>query len=136
MAQPEVDGVISAETAACCPETLPTRAIADERRDLPHQVSIECVLAMQPVCRPNAAVVPGLLIDRVDTNELQIAGFNLVSNRIDYAAVLVFVEAAARSRKDHVRKASLPESQQFHVSMQGRARSEEHTSELQSRRDL
>src|SRR5438270_5983711 len=107
MAQPEIDGVITAKAAARSSHLRPARAILHEWRKLDHQISIERVLSIQPALRARPAVVPRFLVDRIDAEDLQLAAFDLRRQRVYHAALFVFPEPPAGGGKHDDRKAAI-----------------------------
>ena len=61
------------------------------------------------------AVVPALVIDRVDADQLDVAGIDFVGQRISQLEIFVLEETPAGSGKNHHRPAELTEPQVFHL---------------------
>ena len=121
MAQGHVDGVIAAEAAAGGGELRPGGAIANEGRNFEREVGIEGVLTVKTVGGRNGPVVPGFLIDRIDADDLEFAAIDFGREGGDHAAILIFPEAAAGSRKDKHGKSAMSEREQLHLAVQRRA---------------
>ena len=108
VAQREIHGVISAETAPCRAHLRPTGAVANKRRGFNSQIRVESVLAMQAVGRMRAFVVPGFLIHRIQTDHLQLAALDFRRQRVNHAALFILPKAAARGGKYHTGKPRSP----------------------------
>ena len=96
--------------------------IADEGEDLLHQVLLVLQVAGNAPSRRDGAVVPALGVDRVDTEELQVAVLELVVDDVDHAAVFKLKEAAAGAWKNEDGKACVSEDEQLHVAPEGGGR--------------
>ena len=122
MAQGDVECVIAAEAAADDGELGSWILLAEEGEDLLHQVLLVLHVAGDAPAGRDGAVVPALGVDRVDTEELQAAVFELVVDGVDHAAVFELEEAAAGGGKDEGGEACVPEDEQFHVAPEGGGR--------------
>ena len=69
----------------------------------------------------DGAVVPAFGVDRVDAEELQMAGFESCRlNEADHAAVFKVEETAAGGGKGECRGSGVAEDEQFHLPPEGR----------------
>src|ERR1700733_3359379 len=89
--------------------------MTDERQNLLHQILLVLDVTSDAPARRNGAIVPAFGVDRVDTEELQAAVFELVVDGVDHAAVFKLEEAAAGGGEDEDGQASVSEDEQFHV---------------------
>jgi hypothetical protein len=115
MAEGDVECVIAAETASECGELRGFVLLTDEGQDLLHQVLLVLHVASDAPSWRDVAVVPAFGVDRVDTEELQAAVFELVVDDVDHAAIFKLEEASAGAGKNEDRKACVSEDEEFHV---------------------
>src|SRR5690349_7421692 len=68
--------------------------------------------------RVNAVVVPALVVHRVRQDDLDLAGIDLVLDRVDQAEVLVLEVATCRGREKDHRPPELAEPQKLHFAIE------------------
>src|ERR1035437_4308602 len=101
MTQGEVCRMVAAEAASQRDQMRVAVFDADKRNDLGEQIGFVLQMARGAPTRRRLPVVPALHVDRVDAEDLQLAGVDFAGERGDHAAVFKLVEAAAGGGKDH-----------------------------------
>src|SRR5437588_419871 len=79
--------VVCAETRAVHREIAALRAVEDVRHDFVAQVGVELRVPRRAHGGMNGLVVPALVVDRVDAEELDLAGVHFVRQRAGEAEV-------------------------------------------------
>src|SRR5262249_42987559 len=91
------------------------RLVEHERRDLAGDVGIVHGLDVAAVARVRALVVPGLVVDGVDAEELHLAVVDVVAEGRDHALALVLPLVAPAGREGHDRVAVVAVDEHVHV---------------------
>ena len=108
--QQAVDGVVRAERRARRGDRDAGRLalVVDERHHLLGDVRVVHRLHVGAVARVGALVVPALVVDRVDAEELDLAAVDVVAEGRDHALPLELPLVAAARREHEHRRAPVP----------------------------
>ena len=118
MAEGDVGGVKSAKAASQGHAVRIPVLLLDEGHDFVDEVVLVLDVAGDAPARRDVAVVPALVIHRVDAVELDLAVVDLVGDAAGQAAVFKFEKAPAGRGKNEDGHAGVAEDQQFHVAAQ------------------
>jgi hypothetical protein len=99
----KVNRMVTPETTSNGDETGVAVKTADERNDLIEKVLFKPEMAREPGTRDDGAVIPTFSVDRIDTEELQAAGFEFVLNGGHHVTMLQF--SKSKKRPQEVEKA-------------------------------
>jgi hypothetical protein len=94
-------------------------SMPDEGNNLLEEVLLKAEMAGEPGSRNDGAVVPAFGVNRINTKELQVSGFQLVLNGVDHAPILEVEKASTGGRKSECRKAGVAKDEELHLPPEG-----------------
>ena len=104
MLEGEVDRQVRAEADARRDQKIIGVARADERHDFAEHIIFPDVVAADALAWRYLIVVPGLVAVAVYAVKLDVAGVNLIGQRIDHQKIFPLVVTPPRTRKDDNRR--------------------------------